>query len=243
MTLLTIIIPVYNAASDIEKCVLNIESTIPNLLAENLVSVLVKDGLSRDETVEVVKGLTLSRPWLSIVSQSDGGVYDAMNQAVAISESRWVFFLGADDELVNGFNKIPAYLLDDTSCECVHYFNVLLKKSMCIYDGYFSKVKLLRKNICHQGIVYPKKLLVKFQYNQKYKSLGDWALNITLFNAFIYHDETISLYNDISGLSKEYRDIDFIKDKPIIFKKTHGMIWYLCAVILNLLGKVKNALR
>ena len=60
--------------------------------------VIVIDGASTDG----------SRPWLesqrmrlaALVSEPDGGVYEAMNKGVALARGDWVLFLGADDRLV-----------------------------------------------------------------------------------------------------------------------------------------------
>jgi putative colanic acid biosynthesis glycosyltransferase len=59
---------------------------------------IVIDGASTDGT----------RAWLesqrsrlaTLVSEPDGGIYDAMNKGVAAAHGEWVLFLGADDRLV-----------------------------------------------------------------------------------------------------------------------------------------------
>lgn len=243
MTLLVIVIPTYNSSNDIRTCIESVEKSISHLLNTNIVNVLVKDGISTDETFNIVTSMTNGRPWLSIVSTVDSGVYDAMNQAVCISDSKWIYFLGADDKLEKGFDKAISIVKTDISDSCVHYFNVCLKSNNKIYDGQFSKLKLLRKNICHQGVIYPRELLKSVGYNQKYKSLSDWVVNIILFDYFKFHNVVIAQYNDISGLSKEYRDLEFIKDKPCIFKNAHGHLWFFCAIIFSILGRFKSGFR
>jgi glycosyltransferase involved in cell wall biosynthesis len=59
--------------------------------------IIVVDGASTDGT----------REWLdlhhariaSLVSESDHGIYDAMNKGIAVARGEWVLFLGADDRL------------------------------------------------------------------------------------------------------------------------------------------------
>jgi glycosyltransferase involved in cell wall biosynthesis len=60
--------------------------------------VIVIDGASTDG----------SREWLesqrerlaALVSEPDGGIYEAMNKGLALAHGEWVLFLGADDRLV-----------------------------------------------------------------------------------------------------------------------------------------------
>lgn len=60
---------------------------------------IVIDGGSTDGTRE---WLEAQRSRIRIlVSESDGGVYDAMNKGVAAARTEWVLFLGADDRLAS----------------------------------------------------------------------------------------------------------------------------------------------
>jgi len=58
---------------------------------------IVIDGGSTDGTRE---WLETQRPRIAtLISESDTGVYDAMNKGLAAARGEWVLFLGADDEL------------------------------------------------------------------------------------------------------------------------------------------------
>jgi glycosyltransferase involved in cell wall biosynthesis len=60
---------------------------------------LVIDGASSDGTRE---WLETQRPHLgALVSEPDGGVYEAMNKGIARARGNWVIFLGADDRFAN----------------------------------------------------------------------------------------------------------------------------------------------
>ncbi len=59
---------------------------------------IVVDGASTDGTPE---WLEQERHRIDIVvSEPDGGIYDAMNKGIAAARGEWVLFLGADDRLV-----------------------------------------------------------------------------------------------------------------------------------------------
>ena len=59
--------------------------------------IIVVDGASTDGTRE---WLETNRPKLhTLISESDTGVYEAMNKGIAAARGHWLLFLGADDRL------------------------------------------------------------------------------------------------------------------------------------------------
>ncbi|MDC1387042.1 glycosyltransferase [Candidatus Thioglobus sp.] len=64
------------------------------------VEVIVVDGLSKDNTVNLLKGIKDKKlSWW--MSERDNGIYDAWNKALKHINGEWVLFLGAGDELWN----------------------------------------------------------------------------------------------------------------------------------------------
>lgn len=242
MSTITIIIPSFNSKMYIENCLRKIDAAIPELLSDGTVSVLIKDGVSTDGTVELIKSCQQKYSWLTVVFKKDQSVYDAMNQATENCHSPWVYFLGSDDEILPDFSDALKFLSADVERKYIHYFNVELT-SGGIYDGIFSKCKIIRKNICHQGVIYPTSILEFNPYPIKYKALGDWALNLKLFSHFQYHNLIIARYNDLSGLSNEYRDDVFNADKAELVLESFGFYYYFLARMLRILGRIKNAVR
>lgn len=241
MSCVTIVVPTFNAEEHIEAC---IESIYHNLMVElesGKCSVIVKDGGSSDRTVELLNDLTSRFSWLDIHVIHDKGVYDAMNQAVSLCKTSWIYFLGADDRIVSGFNHVFSCLDRDVLCERVHYFDVIMKSGVQYYNSNFSKWRLLRENVCHQGIIYPVKLLQLNPYSLSYKALADWALNISLFDLFVHHNFEVAMYNDETGLSNSYVDTPFLKDRAKLFFKNHGFFWGFNAGVVYLLMVVKRA--
>ncbi|WP_391528176.1 glycosyltransferase [Photorhabdus akhurstii] len=241
MAILTIVIPTYNAEKHIVNCLESIISSLQEELNSGKVVVLIKDGSSTDSSIEIIKSYMKKYTWLYFSSMKDKGVYDAMNQAIDFSQTPWVYFLGADDSLMNSFKDVFTNLNGDVLTKKVHYFNVLMTSNGSIYNNGFNLWKLLRKNICHQGIIYPRELLVTNKYSLKYPILSDWALNICLFKKFCHHNHVIACYNDVTGLSNTFSDNKFIVDKPHLFRNSHGTFWFLLAKAIYFLSVVKRA--
>ena len=101
--ILTVIIPTYNSASHIAQCL----SLIQQQLGENqLYEVVIVDGKSTDETLTIVESFTQKIPQLRWISEKDKGIYDAMNKGIALAHGKFLYFLGADDEITFTINQI-----------------------------------------------------------------------------------------------------------------------------------------
>ncbi|MDK9354841.1 glycosyltransferase [Lelliottia sp. V106_10] len=92
----SVIIPAYNAAT-------TIGALIDSILQENRVSlelIIINDG-STDATLSIVSGYTDKR--ITLLNQTNQGVYAARNAALAVHRGEWVVFLDADDTVSDGF--------------------------------------------------------------------------------------------------------------------------------------------
>ena len=58
---------------------------------------IIKDGGSTDGSVESARSLTQGDGRTVIISRPDGGIYDAMNQALSEAEGEYVYFLNCGD--------------------------------------------------------------------------------------------------------------------------------------------------
>lgn len=56
---------------------------------------LIIDGKSRDETLQIVANHP--KPWRHVVSESDKGIYDAMNKGIRLCQGDVVGFINSDD--------------------------------------------------------------------------------------------------------------------------------------------------
>jgi glycosyltransferase len=87
---ISVIIAVYNGAK-------TIRDTIDSILMQQNVDVecIVIDGGSKDQTVEIAK--SYGNKIATIVSESDKGMYDAMNKGIKLATGEIIAILNADD--------------------------------------------------------------------------------------------------------------------------------------------------
>ena len=90
--LISIITVTYNASNCIGRLIGSLEQQTVNDFEW-----LVVDGGSSDETVQMVKSAQLER--INVSSESDSGIYDAMNKGIDRASGDWLLFINADDQL------------------------------------------------------------------------------------------------------------------------------------------------
>jgi glycosyltransferase involved in cell wall biosynthesis len=220
----SIIIPTYNSA-------LTLSISLDSVLHQNFSNyeVLVMDGASKDETVQI--GKKYNDPRINVFSEPDNGIYDAMNKGIANAKGEWIYFLGSDDRLLN--NNVLQDLhrsIQKTRCKVV-YGSAKISgeagwaKDGAIYDGEFSLEKLLRTNICHQAMLYHRSIFQKLgNYDLQYRVCADYDFNLRCFAnyAFAYVPITLSLFN-AGGASTTIHDEPFARDMWINIVKYFGL--------------------
>ena len=225
---ITIITTTFNA----EKTITN---TIKSVLYQNYKNIeyIIVDGKSNDRTVDIIKEYSYKfHHVIKILSEPDKGIYDAMNKGVDLSTGNWLYFLGSGDILYNILDRVSLYLKDKNT---IYYGDVYMPKNHKVYDNEFTASKIIKKNICHQSIFYPKLVFEKYKYNIKYAILADYALNLECFASkefkFKYINELIASYDDEYGMSKRRKDYIFEKEKEKyiskLIKEKHSKKIYL----------------
>ena len=109
--LVSVIIPAYNAADVLERCVRSV-------LAQTYAcfEVLLVDDGSRDGTPELADALAREDGRVRVVHKENGGVSSARNAGLAGARGEWLTFVDADDYLEPDF---LAGLLRGTPCDLV----------------------------------------------------------------------------------------------------------------------------
>jgi glycosyltransferase involved in cell wall biosynthesis len=212
--LVSVIIPTHNAAATLRAA---LESVVNQLYSQ--VEIIVVDYQSTDATKEIVA----SYPTVRFVSETEKGIYQAMNSGIAQSNGEWIYFLGADDLLHNNLvfkklfeQKIP----ENTELILGKVENIGAQNSLVptIYQNTFSSGLYWRNTLHHQGILYHKRVFDTYQFNTKYKILADYELNLRLFLADTkaYHSQLFIAKSFAGGISKQFTHA--LYDEELAFK-------------------------
>jgi glycosyltransferase involved in cell wall biosynthesis len=214
---ISIIIVTYNAGGTLQQCLDSIYKQI-----HTAVEIIIIDGKSTDNTVAIIQQNSHKIAYWK--SEPDEGVYHAMNKALDAITGKWVYFLGADDELLLAFSDMAKELTDPNT---IYYANVFADGAKRL--GKLKDKQLAKVGIYHQAMIYPSSVFKKHRYNTKYRISADFALTMTLYSdkdyKFEYKDYVIANFNH-TGISGVNIDEPFQKDKPGLIYKNFGFkIW------------------
>lgn len=217
--LVSIIIVTYNAENYLRACLTSIATQ-----AYPALEVAVIDGASTDGTVEIIRDFPeVVNFW---ISEPDGGIYEAMTKGLNHIKGQWVYFLGADDEVLPGFSELLFCGLKDR--RIIYYGHALINGGKD--KGQLSKYDFTKMNICQQAIVYPRDVFEKYSYNAKYRLFADYYLNIVCltdgFFSFQFLNFVVAKYNH-TGISSTQVDEAFKRDESgIILRRFGFFIWF-----------------
>lgn len=205
---ISIITVVFNAAKTLEE---TIESVLKQTY-DNWEFIIV-DGGSTDGTIDILKrhnsGKVLWR------SEPDNGIYDAMNKGIKRASGDWIYFLGGDDTFFNQQVLGNIFLNKRYEADFI-YGNVYDKRLKRNYDGEFDQNKLLKKNICHQGIFFRKEIFNDIgTFNTRYRLFADWDFNLRCFSnekVRKEHVDVVVANYSAGGASAENNDILFFRE-------------------------------
>ena len=195
---ITIITPTLNTGQYIETALKSVTDQTYN----NIEHIIV-DGASTDSTLKIVRGYQKTHKNVRLISETDSGIYFAMNKGMDLCTGDWIYFMGADDSFYNENVLTELFNLGFFNEEQIVYGNVIIQgdaswaKNNSVYDGLFTLDKLFRSNICHQSIFYPKSVISRIGYYEtKYKITSDWDYNVRCWARykFTYTEKVIAYF-------------------------------------------------
>ncbi|AUS05828.1 glycosyltransferase family 2 protein [Pseudotamlana carrageenivorans] len=130
---ITLITATYNSETSIKTC---IESVISQDYPE--VEHLIIDGASTDNTLLIVKDLQKKHNHITLISEPDQGIYDALNKGISKATGEVIGFVHSDDFLAS------EHVLSEIALQ--------FKKEIC--DGVYGDLEYVDKQNTNKVIRY-----------------------------------------------------------------------------------------
>jgi glycosyltransferase involved in cell wall biosynthesis len=212
----SIITVCYNSSETISR---TIQSVIEQTKTfSGSIQYLIIDGKSTDDTLRVIDDACVNLPnniTLNVISESDSGIYDAMNKGIMLAEGNVIGIINSDDEYVSGvFNECWQHFYNDSDLSIIHA-NVNWKYSLTGYPSLFMERKgspeiedlFKGMTINHPTVFCRKEIYQRFGlFNLKYRYSADWSWFLMIANVNVkikYIDKIYAIF-DMSGVSNRF---------------------------------------
>lgn len=226
--LITIVIATYNADKTLKSA---LDSIINQTYSDW--ECLIIDGASQDNTLTIIKEYKTLDKRIKFISEPDTGIYDAFNKGWKLAKGEWIYYLGADDQLLN--NGLQSFYNNFSDTVDIIYGNIYFKAGQNIKKGISPNPNKMTNNMaCHQCICMRKECIKDLGgFDYKYKVCADYALiqkALKQKKSFKHFNAFVAIFN-CSGISSDYKtDIEVYKiDKEFktcsIFKRFYKLFY------------------
>jgi glycosyltransferase involved in cell wall biosynthesis len=228
---ISIITVVYNNVSHIEQTIVSVlDQTYKDI------EYIIIDGGSTDGTVNIIKRHHDDIAYW--ISESDRGIYDAMNKGIKKARGEYVYFLNSGDTLID------KNVLSHVSKELSFGTDYLFGRAKKIHKKYFiwlttsmNKLKY-GKAPCHQATFVKKTVLEKINYfDIMYQSAADLDMFCRLyFGGYTYFESSILISEFLAGGFSSNKKISYSETVKIIkkyFGFFYGNLFYLKKIYIE----------
>lgn len=209
-----------------------IKSTIESVVSQDYPNIefIIIDGGSRDNTIPIIKKYEKNISYW--VSESDNGIFDAMNKGIHVAHGDYVIFIGSDDVLlensISNFFRVIEYKIIDQLIVCSVAIKGTVRNSI-------PDISLPVPIIHHQGAVFN---LIKLRsielYSDNFKIHSDFDLICRYVSKFGIHKLQMSICEFSKGGTSTAgsRSKESIVELTKIYRQYGGKIYSLRFLIL-----------
>ena len=220
---LSVITVVYNNVNAIERTM----KSVVNQMYDNLEYIII-DGASSDGTLDIVK--KYETHIARIISEKDGGIYDAMNKGLQIATGDYVLFMNSGDEIYAS-DTVEKVFATDANAD-IYYgetemFNdkwqSLGQRRHKAPETFTWKSFKRGMNISHQAIYIKRNITEPYDLKYSLSADIDWIIKAAkranrIVNVNIYVAKYL-----VGGMSKA-KHSQSLKERFNIFSKHYGLI-------------------
>lgn len=218
--LVSIITINYNNSGGLEK---TIESVISQSYSP--IEYLVIDGASTDDSVAVIKKHQEKIDYW--VSETDSGIYNAMNKGIKAARGDYFLFLNSGDVL-NGATALSDFIKHPDFEGDIIYGDYKFENGGKIYPDHLTPLFFVKSSLPHQSTLFHKNVFERMGlYDERFKMVSDRAFYIKCFlnNQFVFKHIHFPLsVFDLSGVSNDssYREKQEIENEKM-FEELYGI--------------------
>lgn len=179
----SVIVPIYNAAPFLEKCI----DSIVKQTFQDMDIILVDDG-STDDSLEICKRYQKTDTRIKVIAKKNGGLISARKAGVCAADSELIGFVDSDDWIAENMYEELVKCYEQTGCDLVSSGIIRdyekTQRTIHVMDNYKEG---LYEHL--EDEIYPSML-----YSSEYR---DYGLYSTLVNKLFKKDKLAAVYEEI----------------------------------------------
>jgi glycosyltransferase involved in cell wall biosynthesis len=227
---ISIITVVYNGGDLLARTI----NSIRRQKFKNIEYIII-DGGSADTTLEVIKAnLDMVNFW---VSESDEGLYDAMNKGLKAASGKYVWFINAGDEIYDEYTLAGIFDPEKDDETDIYY------GSAVIIDSTGQEVGLRRQKlpgklnwrslkngmvVSHQSFIVKRSIAPNYNLRYKCSADIDWVIaSLKIAVKIVNTQKNLSRF--LEGGRSRQTIIPSLKERFVIMTEYYGLIptlWY-----------------
>lgn len=172
---ISVITVCYNAREDIGK---TIESVIAQTAAD--LEYIIIDGGSTDGTLELIRDYQKKFP-ITIVSEPDKGIYEAMNKGARLATGEWLNFMNAGDHFFKATVIADSLPSLDTAYDIVYGDTEVRYKDFKFIKQEPAPEHLWRGPVCHQSAFIKAAALKEHPYDTDSRLIADFKFFLDIY--------------------------------------------------------------
>lgn len=197
---------------------------------------IIVDGASTDSSVDVIKEYAANKANCVWVSESDTGIYNAMNKGIAMAQGEYIQILNSGDSLV-GNDVVERMLanLDANGNPSILYGNMIksfpdgsIKRDRCFAGQKITFMGFYIGTLNHSPAYIKRSLFDKYgKYDENYRIVSDWTwyMDAIIFGGEnpVYADIDVTLF-DMTGISETNTELTRNERRDFLEKRINHSI-------------------
>ena len=182
---------------------------------------LVVDGKSTDGTLRLVRGAGIEGT--RVVSEPDGGLYDAMNKAIGLAQGDYIIWLNAGDAFASPDSLARMAVLAQEHPDVIYgQTQVVNSERQVVGKRHLTAPEHLTADsfkqgmlVCHQAFVARREIMPQYDLQYRFSADYDWCIKVlksSKCNAYAgpeplinFLDEGTTSRNHKASLKERYR--------------------------------------
>lgn len=226
--LLSVVIPTLNKPNTAELIGERVAELLPDIPTE---TVIVTPHIPSS-----------SRETVRFLQETRSGIYSAYTQGIKAARGTYVWLLGDDDIPLDGLQVLTLALQSATVDLIVA---PVIYSNGRRYRVSKSRLHLLLRNWCQQGVIYRRSLLLKYPLYSRLRIQADHHSNV-LINADPEVHKTFAMKPiclfGAEGASSRSGDEEFRRLRPLLARRTLGIASYSLFCLWNLAANTRRTL-